>query len=106
MQNLVRRFFHNAYYYKKRENISRNEAELEQVIGQEFHPGVPVIPARSIKHDHRNDPGFAGLHQGEDFKGFIHCSETTREKREGMRFLHKVQLTIEEIVEIDQLRIA
>src|SRR5438105_2968871 len=38
-------------------------SELEQMLGEKFHPRLPVTSARPIEQDYRNDPGFAGLHQ-------------------------------------------
>jgi hypothetical protein len=47
-----------------------------------------------------------GLHEGEHLEAFIHRAEAAREERHAVRLLHEVQLAREEVVEIDQLRIA
>ena len=46
------------------------------------------------------------MHESENLKSLIHCPETAGKKREGVRFLHEIQFPGEEVVEVNQLRIA
>src|SRR6202030_1387813 len=56
--------------------------------------------------NNRNNSRLAGLHQRQYFEGFVHRAEPARKKRKGVRLLNEVEFAIEEVIEIDQLRVA
>ena len=46
------------------------------------------------------------MHEGQDFEAFIHRAEAAGEKRDRMGLLHEVEFAGEEVVEVDELRVA
>src|SRR2546423_68118 len=76
------------------------------MLGQKFQPRLPISAARPVEQNNRNNARFAGLHQSEDFEGFIHRTESAREKRESVRLFDEVEFARKKVIEVDQLRVA
>src|SRR6266705_4246551 len=91
---------------EKVEIFRRDEPELEETLGQKFHPRFPVSALGPIEQHDRNDPRFPGLHEREHLKGFVHRAETAWEKPKSMRLFHEVEFAGEEVIEVDQLSVA
>ena len=106
LQNLGHRLIDIVRNLKERKVCLRHQPELEKIFRQKFHPGLPIIAARPVEHEDRNDARLAGLHERQDLERLVHRSEAAREQRKRMRFFDEVQLAIKKIIEIDQLRIA
>src|SRR2546426_511665 len=101
--NRVRNIVHDL---EEVEIFRTNETELEKVIGQEFQPCFPIHAIGPVEQHHRNDARFARLHESEHFEGLVHRPKAARKKRESVGFFYEIQFTGEEVIEIDELRIA
>src|ERR1700728_3259993 len=73
---------------------------------QEFGPAFPVSPPDFIDQDHRDNSRFAGLHQRQAFKAFIHRSKAAWKQGDGVGFLDEINFASKKIVEIDEFWIA
>ena len=76
------------------------------MLGEKFHPRLPISSLWSVEQDNWNHARFSGLHEREHLERFIHCAETAGEKRESVCLFHEIQFAGEEVIEINQLRIA
>src|ERR1700722_15137231 len=82
--------------------IIRGNQPLAQEMGsQEFGPALPVGPSDFVHQDDRDNPRFAGLHQGQTLEAFGHRSEAAWKQSDGMGFFDKIDLSSEKIVKND-----
>ena len=106
MENFPHGLGHVGHDLEKMKILRADVSELEKMVGEKLHPGFPVGAARPIEQDDGNDARLARLHQRQHFEAFIHRAEASGEEREGVRFFYEIEFAREEIIEIDQLRIA
>src|SRR5438093_2918418 len=106
LDDLAHRCIHIVRDLEEREILRRNQTEFEEMLGQKPYPSLPVRATGPIEQHNRDNPCLAGLHQSDDLESFIHRSEAARKKSKRVRFLHEVEFAREEVIEIDQLRIA
>src|SRR5947199_4179646 len=106
LEDLAHRCIHIVRDLEEREILRRNQTEFEEMLGQKPHPSLPVSATGPIEQHNRDNPRLAGLHQSDDLESLIHRSEAARKKSKRVRFLHEVEFAREEVIEIDQLRIA
>src|SRR5437879_3719869 len=106
LQYLRDRLVHIVRDDEKLEIVLVHKSHLQQVFVGEVEPRFPVVAARRIDHHQRQDARLAGLHQREHFESFVERAETTRKKRDRVCFFYEVELSGEEIVEVNQLRVA
>lgn len=67
-----------------------DQSFVQKIIRNKATPGFPVMAILTIKHHHRYDRHFTGLHEREDLKALIVRSEASRKKSEGIGFLCKI----------------
>src|SRR5215211_1351763 len=105
-QDLPRRLLGRVDDPKKREIFLADKSKSVEMVGQKFLPCLPIVAMRRIHEHDWNNTRLPGLHQRERLEAFVHRSEAARKKCERMCLLHEVELASEEIVEVDQLRVA
>ena len=106
LENLLHGLGHVGHDLEEVKVFCVDVSKLEKVLGQKRHPGLPIGATGPVEQDHWNDPRLSRLHEGQRLESFIHRAETAGEKRKGMGFFHKVEFAGEEVVEVDELRVA
>ena len=91
---------------EQREVVVADVARVEQLLGDERLPGVPVRAARNVEQHDRGRLCLARLQQGEQLERLVERAEATREQDERVRLLHELELAGEEVAEVHELRVA
>src|SRR6202522_2491373 len=102
-------FYGDAYIIRNAEQmkiIPRNQTLLQEMVVKEINPSFPIASTGFINQDHRDDPCFPRLHQGQALETLIHRPKPAREQGYGVAFFQEVEFPCKEVVEIHELRIA
>src|SRR6266446_7415546 len=105
-ENLANCSFYVIRYTKQIQILRRDQSLSQKMPAQELGPAFPIGSFFLIDQNDRDNPGLPGLHQRQALKPFVHRAETSWEESNSVGFLDEINFSREEIVEINEFRIA